>query len=485
MKQAFLFLFTTIFLQAFGQDVRDIVRFSESQIFGSARFEAMGGSFGALGADLSCSSINPAGFGRYSSSTFGLSFQNTNILNKAMFSGTETQSKFNILKMNNLGFVFTNDISERNKGFIFQQLGFTFNKIQNFNNTYSYEGRQFPSLLDAFCSQAEGLSVDEMYASLPFSTALAWDTYAIDPNSDGTGYVPLLGNTDMYHKRTIKNTGGTNEYNFNISGNYMNKLYLGGNLGFRSTKFSEDTYHYETAIFNPDEPIDSFNYEFHLKTKGTGVNIKFGAIYLPTERLRLGLSLQSSCIYKFEDEFSANMTTFRKDSTYKIDDSFIPTGKYNYRLKTAGKVTGSLAYVFGTRGCINIDLEYVNHDRSKLKPIISVDQTAYDFSYENAEAQQQLRSVLNLRIGGEIVFNSQYFFRGGFALYPSAYDQNVNPSKGTQIISGGMGIKWKKSSFDIALKVEHRNFNYYAFNESLTEVNSFKNGLVFNYSVNF
>ena len=48
----------------FAQDVRDIVRFSETQVSGSARFEAMAGSFGALGADLSCAAINPAGFGR-------------------------------------------------------------------------------------------------------------------------------------------------------------------------------------------------------------------------------------------------------------------------------------------------------------------------------------------------------------------------------------------------------------------------------------
>ncbi len=486
-----LFLLAFLPLLATGQDVLDIVRFSETQVFGSARFEGMAGSFGALGADLSTSSINPAGYGRYSSSTFGMAFQNTSTTNKAMFNGLESNTQLNSFKLNNLGFVITNDVSTNNKGFVFQQVGFSYVRIQNFKDEFSYEGQQFYSLLDHFAGQANGLTVDEMYSALPYTSALAWDTYAIDPDPDAPdNYIPRLGNTDVYHRRSVENYGGISDYNLNISGNYMNKLYIGGALSLRTGKYTEDYYHRERVI-DPVYSLDSFDYEYHLKTKGSGINLKFGVIYLPTEQLRLGLSLHSPTFFSFKDNLTTNMIAYHVDTTYRIDEAWVPVNVNKFRLRTPPRVVASAAYVFGTRGCINVDVEYVNYDFAHLRGTNDSLFTYYNYTSENQEARAQLRSVLNLRVGGELVFNSQYFIRGGFALYPSAYDRKLYTDqaeltpKGSQIFSGGVGFRWKKSSIDLALRVEHRNYNYYAFDNSLTVVNSFKNGIVLNYAVNF
>lgn len=484
MKHTFCFLLLLIGLPVSAQDVRDLVRFSETQVFGSARFEAMAGSFGALGADLSTSSINPAGYGRYSSSAIGLSFQQTQILNKVTFNTKLTETKLNSFKLNNIGVVFTNDISQRNRGFLFQQFGFSYNRIQNFKDQFSYSGEQFYSLLDNMCSKAAGLSVDEIYSYLPFSSALAWDTYAIDPDGQG-GYVPRLENTNMVHQRTVVTSGGMSEYNFNWSGNYMNKLYIGANIGLRTAKYQEDYYHHEEAISNPSYSLDSFDYEYHLTSKGSGTNFKLGVIYLPKESIRLGLSLHSNSYFEFTDNFDADMTSYHKDTTYRIIEEYKPVGNYKYRLRTPAKAVASFAYIFGTRGCINIDAELVNYKGAQLRTTKDPSYTPYDYEFENKEAEEQLRTVVNLRVGGELVFNSQYFIRGGFALYPSAYNQQVNPAKGTQVLSGGLGFKLRNMAFDLALKISHRNYNYYAFDNSLTTVKSFKNGVIFNFALNF
>ncbi|MGV3631695.1 MAG: OmpP1/FadL family transporter [Bacteroidota bacterium] len=477
---------------ATSQDVLDIVRFSETQVYGSARFESMAGSFGALGADLSTSSVNPAGYGRYSSSTFGMSFMNTSMTNKAGFNGMESFSKLNSFKLNNLGFVITNDVSEKNKGFVFSQVGFSYVRVQNFKDEFSYEGQQFSSLLDEFAGQASGLTVDEMYSNLPYTSALAWDTYTIDPDPDVTnGYIPRLGADDeVYHSRSVEAQGGISDYNLNISGNFMNKLYIGGALAIRSGKYTEDYYHRERVI-DPDYSLDSFDYEYHLSTKGAGVNLKLGVIYLPTEQLRLGLSVHTPTFFNFKDNLSTNMIAYHMDTVYRIAEEWVPVNVNKFRLRTPPKVVGSVAYVFGTRGCINVDLEYVNYDFAHLRGTTDTLYTYYNYASENQESRQQLRSVLNVRVGGELVFNSQYFVRGGFSLYPSAYDRDLYKEqpdlapKGTQIFSGGLGYRWKKSSIDLALRVEHRNYNYYAYSNSLTVVNSFKNGIILNYSLNF
>jgi hypothetical protein len=484
MKTISTFIFTLLGLYSYSQDVRDLVRFSETQVYGSARFEAMAGSFGALGADLSTAAINPAGFGRYSSSTASLAFQNTSILNKAVFSGTETQNSLNSFKLNNLGFVLTNDASEQNKGFLYNQIGFSYNRIQNFKDNFSYSGQQFSSLLDYFCTIGDQISPSDIYSTHPFSTALAWDTYAIDENGSG-GYVPRLNYADVIHRRTIESVGGISEYNFTMSTNYMNKLYIGGNLGLRTAKFDETYYHHEIATNSEGLSLDSFQYQYHLKTKGSGTNFKLGIIYLPIENIRLGLSFHTPTFFEFTDNFDADMISYHKDTVHSIPAQYKPYGDYKYRLRTPAKLIGSFAIVLGTHASINADLEVVNYKWAHLKTTTDEAFEPFDYSDINKDARSQLRTVVNMRLGGEVVFNSQYFLRGGIAIYPSAYNQDLNPSKGTQIFSGGLGFKWKNKSIDLALKVEHQNYNYYAFPESLTVVNSFRNGIILNYSVGF
>ena len=53
------------FTTSFAQNDADLFRFSKHYHGGSARFEAMGGAFGALGADISSAQVNPAGMGRF------------------------------------------------------------------------------------------------------------------------------------------------------------------------------------------------------------------------------------------------------------------------------------------------------------------------------------------------------------------------------------------------------------------------------------
>ena len=60
--QTLLFLFFLgIFSKVSSQSVYDIVKYSTTELNGSARYQALGGAFGALGGDLSSISNNPAG----------------------------------------------------------------------------------------------------------------------------------------------------------------------------------------------------------------------------------------------------------------------------------------------------------------------------------------------------------------------------------------------------------------------------------------
>ncbi|MBL4670547.1 MAG: hypothetical protein JKY30_14980 [Flavobacteriales bacterium] len=65
MKYLITYILTSlVFLSAsFAQNEFDVLRYSTQDFYGEARFNAMGGSFGALGANMSALSINPGGLG--------------------------------------------------------------------------------------------------------------------------------------------------------------------------------------------------------------------------------------------------------------------------------------------------------------------------------------------------------------------------------------------------------------------------------------
>ena len=82
------------------------ILFSGEENNGTARFNAMGGAFGALGGDLSAGDINPAGLAIFKNSSFStsLGLRSTDI--NANFSGTNTLNQDDYLNLTQGGGVF-------------------------------------------------------------------------------------------------------------------------------------------------------------------------------------------------------------------------------------------------------------------------------------------------------------------------------------------------------------------------------------------
>ena len=65
-----LFFLQLLVVNSFAQSESDVMRYSFGAPIGTARTTGMGGAFGAVGADLFSSVINPAGIGVYRKSEF-------------------------------------------------------------------------------------------------------------------------------------------------------------------------------------------------------------------------------------------------------------------------------------------------------------------------------------------------------------------------------------------------------------------------------
>jgi hypothetical protein len=462
-------VFTGAFF-AFGQNELDVYRLSNTYVQGSARFDAMGGSFGALGAESGCIGINPAGFGRSSVSSFSFGFIGTSTQTKTKFNENSSSLTNFQTRVPNISGTIVSDVSSSNSGLIYTQISFGLNRVANFNNSFNYSGQQYASLLDVFANNANGIAPEDLFYNQPYTSSLAYQTYAIDdyPNNQ---YSPRLTGGDMRHNRTVLNRGGINEWYAALSANYLDKIYFGASVSLNTVNFSENIIHKETLLETDSVTLRSFIYQYDFTTKGTGTNIKLGAIFLPTDYLRLGIALHTPTFYQLTDQYTADMQAVHDYGIETVDPSLVPSDKYKYRIWTPTKLVGSLGLIFGDNGCINVDLEYLNYGWGKLKTTKDEAYTPYSYSAENQLIKDQFVDALNIRVGGEWAIKNTFFVRAGYGYYPKGdnairtYGKNYN-----QTFSGGLGIRVNRVYFNASVRYLMQSSVYKAFYESRTEL---------------
>ena len=483
-----LLIITSFFLvtQLAAQNEADIFRYSKTYHSGSARFEAMGGAFGALGGDLSAGQINPGGMGRFSNSQFSFSLGPTINASSGEFMSNSTNAIKTSFSIPNFGVVFTKDVSGKNKGNLYSQFSFGMNRIANFNQRLSYSGEQFESLLDVYGNQAAGTPPNDAYIFFPFTTGVAYDAYALEFDPATNTYYSYLNSGNMLHSRDIETKGGINEWYLSYSANRMNKLYWGASINLRDSKYIEKYTHREEMTDTVGTIFRSFDYQYDLKTTGLGVNLKIGAIYLVTDAFRIGASFHSPTFTQFKDDYSANMTSTFRDSTKTIPEEFVPIGKYQYNMNTPLKLTASAAYIFGLRGLVSFDVDYIGYNMGRLRSTKSVAYEPYDFKEENNVAKERLTAGFNYRAGVEFNIQQKLFIRGGFSLYSNAFKKEYNvDSKADIAFSGGLGYKINQFSIDISYVNRTINRTYYAFENSSADFRTVSNVITITGSIRF
>jgi len=453
------------------QNENDALRYSLASFGGTARYMALGGAFGALGADFSTLSTNPAGLGLYNSSEF--TFTPSLYVGRTSsdyFNRNSVDSKYNF-NMGNVGYVFTmtpvNRVSE--EGWKNFQIGLGLNRYQNFNNRIFTEGEnQSNSLIDVFTDQAQGLHYSEIeqdYDGLyAYDLNLAWWTYLIDITPpDSSHYIGAIpyNQGGVMQRFSRETTGSTNEFVFSIGANYDNKLYFGATVGFPYVRYFSESVYSETVINPVDSGLVDFSLYDELETRGAGTNFKFGIIYRPTGWMRIGGAIHTPTFYwSMTDYWSSYLeSTFQEGTRY---DRSSPEGSYDYRLNTPMKAIGSLAFLIGDRGLISADYEYIDYREARLRGDF------YSFFSENDAVRSNFTSASNIKIGTEWVVD-KFSFRGGFGLYGNPYKSGINNGERTSL-SCGFGYRDKHYFIDLAYVRMMLNEDYYLYGSDNFEV---------------
>ncbi|HLN52904.1 MAG TPA: hypothetical protein VK212_04295 [Lentimicrobium sp.] len=435
----------------FAQNEIDALRYSRLNPTGTARFTAMGGAFGALGADFSTLSNNPAGIGLYKSSevtvTPSLYFGKTE---STYFGDFSEDDKYNF-NLGNAGIVIVSPIRKPESDWKNIQFGFGVNRLNNYNNRVLISGfNDASSLLTPYWLEANKYELslgqlDNYGSGLAYDAELMYDTavgkYLID--------MPYGG---VKQRKSIETRGSMNEMVLSIGANYDNFIYLGATLGIPFFKYKETSIYTETDTEDNNNYFDSFTKTDELITEGSGINLKVGMIIRPSDWFRIGAAIETPTFFtEMSDSYN---TTFKSQFTDTSLRKSSPLGFYEYELQTPFKAMAGVGFIIGKSGLISADYQYIDYSKARLRA------PDHDFDTENEAIKNGYLAANNFRLGAEWRVGA-VSLRGGYAISDNPYSTGTNSAINT--FSAGLGIRANKFFVDFSLLMNDMDDEYHLY----------------------
>jgi hypothetical protein len=462
-------------LHAMAQNDIDAIRYTNKKFGSTAKAMSVGGAVGALGADISSASINPAGLAQFKKGEFSFSLGFMSTKNTSTYLNSQLSDNTFNMNIPNVGLVFTKKTLSKKEEHGWKNYTFALNsaRVADFNRVINFEGLNTEtSLMDYFAERANGLSVDQLLGTdddfdygFTSKTSMAYEAYLFDSVGNrkyAANASPIFHNINQ--KGVIQQSGGMNEFNVSLAGNYDDIVYLGATMSYTSVKFNENRTHSE--VNDPENTassaIDNFTYSEKLNTTGGGISGRLGLIIKAKDFARIGLSVQTPQVLTLNDEYSFAINSTLRNGKYL--DYKSKDGAYDYSLLTPGRYTLSATGLIGKNGFISADIEKVDYSAMRLRS--SDGSNAMEIA--NNDIRSKYTSAINYRIGGELVIN-EYRIRGGYANYGSPLKENKDQQ--TEFITGGFGIKEKNWALDFGViqKVENDIFQPYVLNDKSRE----------------
>jgi len=475
--KAILLLFFTTSIN--GQTLQDVLRYSTSDLNGTARYTAMGGAFGALGGDFSALQNNPAAGSVFEHTQFSIT--TSSILNqtKSTYFGNSYESKNRDSEFDQVGFALILKNTEQSP---WSKIGFAFNyqKTANFNNAFEADGYNSIGVDQYFLNNAQGFELsnfqirsDENESDLYLylgenigfdaqQSFLGYQSFIIDAAVDESTNTTYLGNVSpgsegYLHEYITQRSGGIKKYAFNISGKYLNKYNLGININSHKLEYREVNDFYE-GNYSDSSTLNAFRFNNELLSFGEGISFQVGAIAKLNKQIRFGLSYQSPTWFSITEE-TTQFVASNNGNNITIEPDVINTYP-EYRFKTPSKFSGSFAYIFGQKGLISVDYTQVNYDKAQFN-----EPNDGSLNKQNNVITNNVNTAGIFRVGGEYRFGN-YSIRAGY-IKQGASLKNFDNSSSTRSIGGG--INFGGSSLDLSIVSSEFRGEQQLFSTGLTD----------------
>lgn len=418
------------------QNESDALRYSRLYQTGTARYTAMGGAFGAFGADVSNAANNPAGIGVFRKNQITLSpalvFNST----KSSMLGEVNSASRTTFNLANLGAVFSTRLrkgrSTPYSGWQFFNFGLSYTKTSDLSRqTLSRGVNSESSLLDVFAANANQGLIGAYYESLAINAGLlvndtlTGDFYAFDPPWPKAGKI---------QRQTIEGKGSMGDVSFAFSANYANTLFIGASFNINVLDYRQ------TAVYSEEDAGDSvmyfknFSMKEYFRTRGSGISGKFGIIYRPVDFFRIGLSIHTPTLFTLTDNFTNDINaTFDNGFT---SEALSELGVFKYKFINPFRLQLSTGFIIGKYGLIGLEYEFVNYKASKFRDTNAGVPTFDDL---NTRINSIYRGGHVFKAGGELKLEP-FALRAGVNVATNPYHNYANTSS-VWGLSAGAGYR--------------------------------------------
>lgn len=506
-------------VSAGAQTIYDATNIASKDLSGTARFVGMGGAMGALGGDISTIGTNPAGIGIYRSNDVSFSMGYSSLNTDSKYLGSTFGMKKNRFNIDNAGVVFSMKVGDITP-LRYVNFGFNYQRVKSFDRNMTMAGDLGGySQTYQMAAMSDGLTPDFWKNANPFNhdgigwlSALGYEGYLTGPSittvetdykyEDENGnqlydkegkplyrdygfYTSILGDGDYPYLREFrsKETGGVNQFDFNISFNFNDRFYLGATIGAYDVDYNKYTlYDEDFRTAGGDATGSGYMLESFNNVSGAGFDFKLGAIVRPIEDspLRIGLAIHTPTFYKLTWATSARLVSDLPEGddivSTQIDSYDYLDGndmKFEYQLRTPWTYNVSLGYTVGSQLALGAEYEYKDYSSMKFHYADGGEMT-----WETNEAKVGLKGVNTFRVGAEYKVIPQFALRAGYNYSSSAFkkdaikalpENSINTDtdfSNLQSLSNyTLGIGYRGSSFyaDLAYKYSVQKADFYPF----------------------
>lgn len=453
-------------IQLHAQNETDALRYSMLNYSGTARFNAMGGAFGALGGDISAISTNPGSMAIFRKSDFSITPTFHYADARSSYNGsTAADGRLNF-NLSNLGIVGVYESSSYD--WINSHFAIGYNRLNSFNGNYTVKGNNLngSSMLDDYLTEVNssgGTFGKDISGYYPFGASLAYETYLINPlQTDSLRYNHILqGRTDLVQEKYMTTRGGMGETYLAFGGNFQDKLYVGGSLNFQNIRYFEEARYRESPPENDSLSMLKYWERLdELTTRGWGINAKFGMVYAFADWMRVGGAVHSPTYFAMSDNWSSSIQADYLDTTMSYNS---PNGSFDYALTTPFRAIGSLGFIIGQYAVIGVDYEYVDYSMARLRDQRGMNPAPYGFNKENTNIQALYTAANNIRVGTEVRLDPVRL-RAGYQLNGNPYKSITGRDLSSNTLSFGVGIRGEEAYFDVAYALTTFNKDWYLYN---------------------
>lgn len=472
-------------IAATAQEAYEISEIMHQDLNGTARYIGMGGAMDALGADISTMSSNPAGIGLFRRNQVSLSLGFIN-QNGSEFEGI----KPSMVSFDQAGVVISTNTSFRKQSYL--NFGFNYSKSRNYRQLIE-AGAQLYGASQTIQTCGKGMTgifeynnsvnqVDHLYGQAGF---------IVGDDKHGYDYFYNEGeNYDM--ERGVK--GHTNNFDFNLSGNINNRIFLGITFGIKDLTYRATSSYYEwQALGSTSNIYDERDLD------GTGFDIKLGAIVRPIEEspFRIGLSISTPTWYRLTSsnfsEIAYSYIDKPKEEPKYITDWYTSQESYRYHFSTPWNFGISLGHTIGDKIALGASYNYADYSATTARISDGYD-TYYDYygSYSSEhtlkdkqtsrQLSKTLEGVHNVKVGAEIKPIPELAVRVGYNYVSSMYNSDgmKDPTlctignyymsqtdytnwKATNRFTCGLGFQIDNFGLDLSYQYSMRKGDFYPF----------------------